>query len=509
MDGTLHRFIRFLRLHGMRISVAEALDAVQAASRPGIVTDRERLRSALAVSLVKDRRDLEVFDDVFDRFFRLQAVVAESKEHGHAHDALSDEGDLREFTLSDELSDTPQEGHSHDAPQDIRDYFEQEDLAQQYNLHQEANKLDMASMTDEIVMSKDGTVSPGEAARVQITVGRLHNPGTPGRLTKHEGLQIDAELSVAEEMALLSWLGEPDEEGTEPQADPDLAALRERLAPLLAALPEQLRQHLESLLRDEQDVESREVEAARAEVIEESERIAFEDSLRRLLRSLRGAPRPRRHVSGTGVIDSRRTMRTNMRYDGVPFRPVLVSRREDRPRLVILCDVSLSVRATSAFALHLVHSLQSIASQVRSFVFVDECAEITALFADHHVQQALSQIMSGKSDGGKVDIDADSDYGASLRQFLDEYGSAINHRTTVIVIGDGRGNGKDPALDTFAEIARRARSVVWLTPEPRYSWALGRCDLPLYAEHCDTVEVVRNLHQLRDFSHAMVEGAPR
>lgn len=507
MDSTLHRFIRFLRLHGMRISVAEALDAVQAASRRGIVTDRERLRSALAVSLVKDRRDLEIFDDVFDRFFRLQPVVARPKEHGHAHDELSDEGDLQEFTLSDELSDTPQEGHSHDAPQDIRDYFRQEDLAQQYNLHQEANKLDMASMTDEIVMSKDGKVSPGEAARVQITTNRLHNPGTPGRLTKHEGLQIDADLSVAEEMALLSWLGEPDEDDTEPEVDPDLAALRERLAPLLAALPEQLRQHLESLLRDEQDVESREVEAARADVIEESERIAFEDALRRLLRSLRGAPRPRRHVSGRGVIDSRRTMRTNMRYDGIPFRPVLVSRREDRPRLVILCDVSLSVRATSAFALHLVHSLQSIASQVRSFVFVDECAEITSLFADHHVQQALSLIMAGKSDGGKVDVDADSDYGAALRQFLDEYGSAINHRTTVIVIGDGRGNGKDPALDTFAEIARRARSVVWLTPEPRYSWALGRCDLPLYAEHCDKVEVVRNLHQLRDFSHAMVEGS--
>ncbi|GGB44390.1 hypothetical protein GCM10011492_39340 [Flexivirga endophytica] len=508
MESTLHRFIRFLRLHGMRLSVAEALDAVHAAARPGIALDRERLRSALAVSLVKDRRDLEVFDGVFDRFFRLQAVVREATEHGHAHDDLNDDGDLQEFTLSDDLSDTPQDGHSHDAPKDIKDYFKQEDLAQQYNLHQEANKLDMASMTDEIVVSKDGKVSAGEAARVQITANRLHNPGTPGRLTKSDGLKIDAELSVAEEMALLSWLGEPDEEGDdEPAVDPDLAALRERLAPLLAALPEQLRQHLESLLNEQPDVESREVEAARADVIEESERIAFEDSLRRLLHSLRGAPRPRRHVSGNGVIDSRRTMRTNMRYDGIPFRPVLVSRREDRPRLVILCDVSLSVRATSAFALHLVHSLQSIASQVRSFVFVDECVEISALFADHHVQQALSRIMAGKADGGKIDIDADSDYGTSLRQFLDEYGSAINHRTTVIVIGDGRGNGNDPALDTFAEIARRARSVVWLTPEPRYSWALGRCDLPLYAEHCDKVEVVRNLHQLRDFSHAMTEGA--
>ncbi len=43
-----------------------------------------------------------------------------------------------------------------------------------------------------------------------------------------------------------------------------------------------------------------------------------------------------------------------------------------------------------------------------------------------------------------------------LRQFLDEYGSAITRRTTVVVIGDGRGNGKDPAVGAFEEIARRA-----------------------------------------------------
>ncbi|BDZ56467.1 VWA domain-containing protein [Barrientosiimonas endolithica] len=508
MDATLHRFVRFLRLHGLRISVAEALDAVEAAAQPGIVADRELLRSALAVSLVKDRRDLEVFDDVFDRLFRLRAVVPQEEEHSHAHDDLSDEGELTEFTLSEDLGDTPQQGHSHDRPKDIRDFFKPEDLAQQYNLHQEANKLDMASMTDEVVVSKDGQVSPGEAARVQITTSRMHNPGAPGKLTSNPGLVVDAELSVAEEMALLSWLGEPDDERDDPAAHPDLAELRERLAPLLEALPEALRRHLEQLLQAE--VESEEqiaTAAARAEVVEESERLAFEDSLRRLLRSLRGAPRPRRHVTGRGTIDSRRTMRTNMRFDGVPFRPVLVSKREDRPRLVVLCDVSLSVRATSGFALHLVHSLQSVASQVRSFAFVAECAEITGVFADHHVQQALSLIMTGKSDGGKIDVDADSDYGASLHQFLDEYGSAVTHRTTVVVIGDGRGNGKDPAVSTFAEIARRARSVVWLTPEPRYSWGLGRCDLPLYADYCDRVEVVRNLHQLRDFSHTMAEAA--
>ena len=69
-------------------------------------------------------------------------------------------------------------------------------------------------------------------------------------------------------------------------------------------------------------------------------------------------------------MDSGATMRRNMRFDGVPFMPVTVRRAEDRPRLVVLADVSLSVRATSRFTLNLVHGLQDLFTQVRSFAFV-------------------------------------------------------------------------------------------------------------------------------------------
>lgn len=502
MEGALHRFIRFLRLHGVRISVAEAVDALRAASQPGVLDDREVLRSALAVSLVKDRRDLEEFDRVFDRFFALSAVVprVDDAGHGHAHDDLTDDGDLERFTLSEEPGNTPQEGHSHGKPEDLRSFFRPEDMAQQYNLHQEANKIDMAALTDEIVLSNDTTGTPGEAARVQLSTRRLHNPGAPGQLAKRPGLELDAELNVAQEMALLEWLGEsvPDEllDGVEAGDPASLAALREALAPLLAGLPERLKEHLERLMAMDREVETREVEAGRAETIDETERADLEESLRRLLHSLRGAPRPRRKVAARGTVDGARTMRANMRYDGVPFRPVTVRKVEDRPRLLVLCDVSLSVRATARFTLHMVHSLQSVASQVRTFAFVDEVVEITDLFAEHRIEDALTLVMSGLPAGGVVDVDADSDYGSAFDSFLETYGSALSRRTTLLVLGDGRGNGKDPRVPVFEELTRRARETVWLTPEPRYSWQLGRCDLPLYAEYCDRVQVVRGLKGL-------------
>jgi uncharacterized protein with von Willebrand factor type A (vWA) domain len=192
-------------------------------------------------------------------------------------------------------------------------------------------------------------------------------------------------------------------------------------------------------------------------------------------------------------------MRRNLRFDGVPFTPVTVARVEDKPRLVVLTDVSLSVRATARFTLHLVHGLQNLFGQVRTFCFVRDLVEITDLFADHPVEQALGLVFGGDV----LDVDANSDYGFAFGHFLAEYGSSITRRTTVLVLGDGRGNGNPPNTEAFAEIARRARETIWLTPEPRYSWPLGGCDLPLYAEYCQRVRVVRDLTGLESATAEM------
>ncbi len=148
----------------------------------GCCATRRRLRAALGVALIKDRRDEEIFDEIFDQFFALVKVGGPEvgHGHGHGHDDLSDEGALEDFTLSEEPSDTPQQGHSHGKPADIRDYFDPDDLAQQYNLHQEANKIDLAAMTDEIVLSKDNQGISGEGNRVQIETDRLHHAGVAG-----------------------------------------------------------------------------------------------------------------------------------------------------------------------------------------------------------------------------------------------------------------------------------------------------------------------------------------
>ncbi|UUZ61891.1 hypothetical protein [Nocardioides sp. B-3] len=108
-------------------------------------------------------------------------------------------------------------------------------------------------------------------------------------------------------MALLSWL-----EDALPDVDEDrgatLEALRAALAPFPAGLPERLKQHLEKLMAVEHEIEKREIRAAQSERIHEHERAELEEALRRLLRSLRGAPRPRRKAAARGVVDGARTI---------------------------------------------------------------------------------------------------------------------------------------------------------------------------------------------------------
>jgi uncharacterized protein with von Willebrand factor type A (vWA) domain len=63
----LVNFIAALRDAGVRISVAESIDAVNAVAAVGLA--RARMHEALAAALIKDEADRAIFDESFNRFF--------------------------------------------------------------------------------------------------------------------------------------------------------------------------------------------------------------------------------------------------------------------------------------------------------------------------------------------------------------------------------------------------------------------------------------------------------
>ncbi|MEU7872539.1 VWA domain-containing protein [Dactylosporangium sp. NPDC049140] len=500
METGLQQFVRLLRLSGIRVSVAETVDAMRAAAQPGMLGDRATLREALRLTLIKDRRDDPAFDELFTAFFALArphpAEDRHDHDHDHGHDEPCDTGGPQLFTLS-ETSQAAQPGHGHGPPQDIRDYFDPRDFSQRYNRHQEANRIDLSAPTREIVLARSRSTSAA-AASVGLEAGRLRSPGMPGRLSRSTGLRVGTELAVAG-----SWNGrQAGHSHLEEEPDSALPRDRSRAADRLAEL---LAQHFATLAELAAAVGSRAADRAEAEAMDEEHRQELEESLRRLARPLSGALTATRRNTRRGRVHPARTMRCNMRYDGIPFRPVTTTRAEDSPRLLVLADVSLSVRATARFTLRLVRGLQSLSGQVRSFAFVDEPREITKLFAEEPLERAFDLVFSGLPGGGVLDVNADSDYGRTFELMLAEHRSVLTRKTTLLVLGDGRGNGHDPRVDAFEELTGRLRRTIWLTPEPRYSWGLGRCDLPAYAERCDQVHVVTDPAALVRVAHRMAQ----
>jgi uncharacterized protein with von Willebrand factor type A (vWA) domain len=193
-----------------------------------------------------------------------------------------------------------------------------------------------------------------------------------------------------------------------------------------------------------------------------------------------------------GRLDVKRTIRDSMEFGGVPFRIRYEDKRKERPQVIILCDISDSVRNVSRFMLQFVHSLQDLYSRVRSYVFVADIAEVTKLFSDNDIQTAINDSINGNV----VNVYAHSDFGRAFRDFHRDHIEAVDSRTTVIILGDARNNYNAPNEWVLREIQERAKQVIWLNPENRSTWGFGDSEMSRYAPFCDMVEECRNLRQL-------------
>ena len=506
MDASINRFIYVLKRNGVRVSPSESIDALQALICVTLA-DRETVRTTLRSTLIKDMHDIPVFDELFELFFTLPDADARRGDgHGHDHHHDGDLTDPDRVVLAPDDANAPNDDgeHPHGKPVPIRDFFDPETMVTRFNPHQDPNQLKLSAMSQGLILNRSKGVLEQAMKNVthQLHVKRVKNIARPGDLNFSEALQhIDEDLIVNAAESLLQDLRdlEVDE------------ALVERLANsiegIVANLPELLKRYIEremalqrGLLPDDPHQEP--LRSAYDYHFSEGERREMEDIVRRLGRRMKGARSSRRVVSHRGRIHVARTMRNSMAFDGIPFDPVLTRQRDEKPRIVVICDVSLSVRTTARFMLHLVYSLQSLFEQVRSFVFVSDLAEATQQFEQLSIDDAIATVFGGEL----IDCDANSNYGRALEIFCQRYLGTVTNRTTVIVLGDGRGNRNPPNVAALEEIRRRARQLVWLSPEPRGSWGLGSSDMPLYEPVCHRTEVVRNLKQLGQVTETLLRA---
>lgn len=449
MEERIAKFVTALRAARVRVSLAESEDAWRAVRHMG-VTDRDRFRWSLRATLVKEAADIPIFDELFPLYFGVGQPPMMNPQDG----------------LSPEAQEMLQQ-----ALDDLAGELRQ--LLNWLMNGRQPSKEALQELAEQAGIDRATSTNQAEryARRMQ-------------RLLHWEQLRELLEL-------LWELLAE---QGMDPQT---IRQLEQRVAQNMEALEKQLEQFAgqaigEQMVEEYQKRPPSDDELLHRpfELLSEEEMRRLRDQVRRLAARLRSRASLRQKRGRNGRLDAKRTIRANLRYGGVPMELRFRMRRL-RPKLVTLLDVSTSMRPVTEFFLWLLYELQDQIQKARSFAFIDHLEEVSGDLATMRPDEAMRAITTRLPPGHY-----NTDLGASLRQFEAKHMDAVDFRTSIIVLGDARNNLQDPALDTFADLGRRSRRLIWMNPEYPAQWGTGDSDMLEYAPLCHEVYQVRNLAQL-------------
>jgi uncharacterized protein len=441
-------FCEELRGEGVAVGTAEILDAFAALDEIPW-TEQADFREALAATVAKSQEDRRVFELLFDRYF-FRSAEAEAVQRGLKEADQRYEGGER-LDL-DQLRDAVREAITAGNDGEMRD------LA----------RLAIAAFGRR---GEGSGVIGVDVQRIRRTLGLSAGVQPPSQDGTEEPV-IDRESLNRFERHLRRELERGLIERTEtlPPSRP--------LAELDRALPTSPAQDLTAVHR------------AVAQ-------------LKRRLATLGHEQRGRRRGQ---IVDVRRTMRASLETGGVPLRLRFRPKRPRRPEIYVLCDVSTSVTSASVFFLSVLHALHDSFRKLRSFVFIERISEVTEIFEHERDFRAISQRIS--SEGGVADVSGYTDYGRVWLEFLEEISDDLDPRSTVIVLGDARTNGREPHAEVLAQVSERAGRLFWLNPEPRLYWNYGDSVMAAYEPYCDGAFECWTTRHLEQFVNVVAGGVP-
>jgi uncharacterized protein with von Willebrand factor type A (vWA) domain len=175
---------------------------------------------------------------------------------------------------------------------------------------------------------------------------------------------------------------------------------------------------------------------------------------RRQLRRLRLSRQGRR-------IHMRRTIRKNLRYGGTPLELVFRQRRRQRPRLIVLLDVSRSMSLYSYLFLRFARGLVEAFRDAEVFVYHTRLVPVTQALREHDARkfrEKLTLLSAGWAGGTRI--------GECLQAFNREHAARlVTSRSIVVIASDGFDTGPAEVLGgQLARLRRRVRKIVWLNP---------------------------------------------
>ncbi len=460
----LLRLLRVARGAGVRISVAESLDAFESANAVGFA-DRQVLKDALTLTIAKTVEEKQIFENCFDLYFKRDSAPAGRKPGDKAAPPPGTQGD----------------GQPQGEAQGEAMGGDGEGGGAASNLGQMLLNNDIAALAAAMERAAEA------AGATNITLFTQTNLFAR-RILDRMGLpELEREISRLRA------------EGNTELAD--------RLAKARAALGEQARTYMERQLTLFAAGTTREIrEGALRQVnlsqLDRRDIQRMRQLIRDMAKKLAERYSRKRYRDRRGVLDTRRTMRRNMAFDGVPFRTVWKRERIDKPRVMALCDVSGSVSSVARFLLMFLYSLNDVLADLRGFAFSSHLIEVSDILSRENSDDAITKILEAVGFGS-------TNYGKSLEDFSGLAMKGINRQTTVIILGDARGNRNEPRVELMGDIFNRAGRVIWLNPEPQSLWGTGDSDMIRYAPFCHQMVTCNTIAQLERIVEELLATARR
>jgi hypothetical protein len=449
MEQRMVEFIRALRAAGVRISISESQDAMFGVDAIGL-HNMEAFKAALRTTLVKEHRDRPKFDYFFPLFFS------------------SNQPPLQD--IMDNL--TP----------------EQQELLQQalQSLMGDMNSLQemMQQLLDGQPLSDEQLQQMGQQAGL-TGADEMYQRSWFERRMRQQMQMKSLEQLINDLLDELAEMGMGDEALQELEA-----LLRENLE----GIAEQISQYVGASLAEQMAQREPEPKDDLLDIpfqrLNQHDIDRIRDEIRRLAAKLRSRASMRQKKAKSGQFDPRKTLRQNMKYGGVPMN-LRHRNRHKKPKLVLICDLSTSMRYMVEFLMTLVYELQDHVQKTSSFIFISDMVDVSMDLEQHDSQDAVAKVLKENPPGYYS-----TDLGNSLNTFEKQHMGTLDTRTTVIILGDGRNNYNNPRLDIAADMQRKARRLFWFCPEPKRRWGSGDSDMHKYAPLSDGVYLIRNLRDL-------------
>lgn len=436
MERVLRDFIVALRNAGIRVSVSESIDAAHTLDLVGY-EDRDILKISLAATLAKSLREKDIFNECFDRFFSFSDYADYAQDSDVDFETVSEES-LSPLTTI--LINGDQTGI----------------MTAMMHAAREARLSNMQFFTQK-------------------------NPSIR-RILSYMGLdELDRDIQQLEQT------------GT-PGAGQQAEALREARGRLFEYIRSYVERYYDLFTQTSRfNMIERHLKDTKLSTIEERDFLYMLIIVKKMVKRLNDVHSRRKKSFRRGQLDFKKTLRKNITYQGPLFDIVWKKQKIDRPSVVVICDVSRSVRMIVRFFLLFLYSLNEVIGKIRSFIFCNNLIEVSHIFDNYPIEKAVEILRTGQG----LDIGLSrTNYGEAFLNFHDQYMGSVTKKTTVIILGDGRNNYFDPETALLRKIQEKSKRLIWLNPESVPFWGSGDSEMKRYGPLCDIVRECSTLRHL-------------